>query len=95
MELTLTNIRTNLNKAFKMLEDQLKIGHSGKAILAVGNTGCGKSTLLSAIIMGPDKLQEERIMYPFKKKGKIVLNKNGEPLMKKGPPVIAYKDKDN
>ena len=63
MKLTLANICKHLDIAFKLLETQLRKGQIKKAVLAIGNTGCGKSTLLSAIILGPDCLQEVDIQY--------------------------------
>lgn len=80
----MSNLKAVLQKGFSNIE-KFTIDD---AILVIGDTGCGKSTLLSALVNGPESL-EEKITYkevPKKKKNEIV----GWKTVKEK--VIDYKD---
>lgn len=73
---SLDNITMVLREAYKTLADN----QLSDIVLAVGNTGCGKSTLFSALVFGPDALEEKRIEIPrLKQDGTPYVNRRGEP----------------
>lgn len=84
MEPNLINLKRILENAFPNIEK-----HSiDKAVLVIGNTGCGKSTLLSALLFGPDVLEEKEIPETIRVKNKD--GTFGSKIKKKK--VIDYKD---
>lgn len=55
-KLTLTNIRTASNEAFKNLD----LKQYEKILIVLGQTDSGKSTLLTSLILGPEKMDRVR-----------------------------------
>ena len=57
----------------RVLEDINIDVKDGEFLVLVGPSGCGKSTLLSALVNGPEALEEKKVAkeIPIKKKGVI------------------------
>ena len=56
----------------KVLREQLNQIEGKEVILAIGQTGCGKSTMLTALVYGPQALQQEKL-----EKESVVKDSNG------------------
>lgn len=70
MDQNLVNLKRVLQNVFPNIEKY----SLDKAILVIGNTGCGKSTLLTALLFGPEVLEEKVLSQKklIKRNGKMI-----------------------